>query len=116
MSDQLPHKPFFSGQFSLGNIVTLIGGIVAFSVAWGGLDSHVSKNSDAVTTAINRVEEGIDRIRMNEIAITRQEERTNSILTGISRIEGQLRRMDEKFTDRKIERKFTDRKIERYQP
>lgn len=100
MTQQASHRPFFSGQFSLGNISTIVAAIVAVSIAWGSLNSRVEE----LETSIDDIEAGTKRntflIHANEMEIARQDERTNSILTGITRIERQLQRLDEKISNR----------------
>lgn len=98
------YAPQFTPQISLGNVITILGGIVALVTAWNEIDNRVQGNTTTINSHSAKLHAAeavadriIDRIRQNEIAITRQDERTNSILTGLARIEGQLARMNQRL-------------------
>lgn len=87
-------RPQFTPQLSFGNMLTIVVAVVSVGIAWGD-----SKRSLGVVQAL--AYENAERIRVNELAVTRQDERTNSILTGLARIEGQLSVIDKRLDARR---------------
>lgn len=103
MSD--PHnrtslRPQFTSQFSYGNIITIAIGLIGFAVAWGEVKSRIAGVEDGVISNKAEITRVSAQTRENELSITRQDERTNSILTGIARIEGQLVAIDKRLNSR----------------
>lgn len=86
-------RPQFTPSLSFGNVLTIVVAVVSVAVAWGSTQSQLSDVRDLAAA-------NSQRIRDNELAITRQDERTNSILTGLARIEGQLINIDKRLNTR----------------
>ncbi len=100
-------RPTITAQINLGNVLAILSIVAGGGYALSTLDSRISDNATAlksVQVSVQAVREFVDRtqdrLRAAEIAVTRQDERTNSILTGIARIEGQLRMLDERLNGR----------------
>lgn len=92
-------RPQFTPSISAGNIITIGTGIIAFAIAWADLNGRVDANTKGLDRSFAQIEGHQARIRANEIAITRQDERTNTILNGIARIEGQLIAIDKRLNE-----------------
>jgi hypothetical protein len=97
MTNRERYTPTFSMQISLGNVITICGGLIALTTAWNNLDSRVQANQLKGIEAIAKIDAQAlfdtriaDRIRANEGAIIRQDERMKNILEGLDRIERQL--------------------------
>jgi len=102
-----PFRPTITAQISLGNLITIVGGIAAIAAGWSNLNGGMAANAESVARTEQSVREVREdtsrlksRVRANEIAVSRQDERTNSILTGIARIEIQLQRLSERLDRR----------------
>lgn len=93
-------RPQFTSQFSFGNMITIGLGLLAFAVAWGEVKSRIGGIEDGVGDNKAEIARVSTQTRENELAIIRQDERTNSILTGIARIEGQLVAIDKRLNGR----------------
>jgi hypothetical protein len=102
-----PFRPPITAQISLGNLITIVGVIIAAATGYTNLDNRVANNAEALAQNARAVqsvralsERQQDRLRATEIAVTRQDERTSSIMTALGRIEGQLQRLDERLNGR----------------
>ena len=97
-----PKSPLFSRQISLGNILTVIGMVIALVGGWYGMQARI----EAATASISTMERNLieleggqkavmARVRANEIAITRQDERWNQVSQFMARIETTVQRIEQ---------------------
>jgi len=100
-------RPTFSATISAGNVIQLVTLLLAVGAGWASLSGGMAANTDAAVKNAESVREAREdtgrlktRVRATEIAVSRQDERTNSILTGIARIEIQLQRLSERLDRR----------------
>jgi hypothetical protein len=87
-------KPQFSMTFNLGHVVQIVTLIVAMTVGWVQMDARTSSNASRLDTVEDVVSAAEPRIRELERAATRSDERLNSILTLLSRIDSRLERIE----------------------
>lgn len=102
MTGKEKYTPVFTTQISLGNILTIIGGLVALMSAWQNLDKRVQENQLRGIEAHAKIDaqaafdsQIANRIRANEGAIIRLDERLKNILDGLNRIERQLTKISD---------------------
>ena len=96
--------PKFTPQISLGNVLTIAGGALAFAFAWGNLDGRLASVEEATrdnaveidqqrASALGEARAIEARLRSAETAVARQDERWTSVQTQLSRIEVTLNRL-----------------------
>lgn len=104
-------RPEFSAQISLGNIITIAGGIMAFAFAWANLDNRLASVEDAATANAKRIEaqqaatavraESLnERLRLMETLTARQEERWLSVQGQLNGIQDSLNRLTNRLDGR----------------
>lgn len=93
--------PKIQWQFSIGNIIQIIGFIAALFVGYATMSNEISNNTSAITSVAKDVEKArglhVDydvRLRTLESNAARSDERLNSILTLLARIDSRLERIE----------------------
>ncbi|MFK7942348.1 MAG: hypothetical protein AB8B85_05455 [Paracoccaceae bacterium] len=101
MTESHQRKPFFSGSISLGNVITVVTGVVAvtvFVMRLEGTNATAAIDRAAIRTEINSVERGYQR------EVNRLEQLSNQRFSDVERRLGEntellreiLRRLDDR--------------------
>jgi len=97
-------EPVFSRRISLGNILTGVGLVSAIAAGWFGMQASIAATEAElgdIKDEMLRLNGGqravIARVRSNEIAIIRQDERWNQISQFMARIEGSIERINQQI-------------------
>jgi len=91
----LPKTPIFSRQISLGNIVTIGSLLVGLTVGWVAMEARIAAAESEIARMVNLQATMSDKVRANEIAITRQDERWNQVSQFMGRIEANIQRIEQ---------------------
>lgn len=93
--------PKIQWQFSIGNIIQIVGFVIALAIGWATMTNEIANNAAAITSVSNDVEKArglhLDydvRLRTLESNAARSDERLNSILTLLARIDNRLERIE----------------------
>lgn len=91
MPDQV--KPYFSSQISIGNIIQIIAFIAALGMAWGAMRVSNESLRTSINDEVSRGMERDVRIRGLEAKAERADERYNSIMALLHRIDKSIERI-----------------------
>lgn len=91
MPDQM--KPYYSNRISIGNILQIVVFIAAMGVAWGAMRSSTEALDKSISDEVGRGMQRDIQLRSLEAKAERADERYNSIMALLHRIDKSLDRL-----------------------